>query len=89
LYVPYRFVLHTALANAIGNKSLLYSKYEAFRTVKQKEMVLAAEILTALAKKGNSKKADMQNHLLWVCSKYANGLKYILYMRLALKTWIR
>lgn len=88
-YVPYRFVLHAAIANAIGNKSLMFSKYEAYKTVKIKEMTLAAEILKSESKKVRSKKADANKYAKEIANLYVNSLTQYLFMKLALKTWIR
>jgi hypothetical protein len=82
-------VLHAAIANALGSKSLMFSKYEAYKTVKVKEMNLAGEILTSLAEKVKSKKADVEEHVFKHANIYANALKQYLSMKLALKTWIR
>lgn len=86
-HVPYRFVLQAAIANAFGNKSLEASTYEAYKTVKKKEMECNAQILKDLAKK--TKAAERKDQLTKSASAYANPLMQYLYMRLAFSTWER
>jgi hypothetical protein len=86
-HVPYRFVLQAAIANAFGNKSLEASTYDAYKTVKKKEMECNAQILKDLAKK--TKAAERKDQLTKSASAYANPLMQYLYMRLAFSTWER
>lgn len=75
------------MANAFGNKSLQNSTYEAYKTVKKKEMHCNQEILINLA--NTVKKDERKEHLIQAASSYANPLMQYLYMRLAYRTWAR
>lgn len=87
--MPYRFVLMAAMANAIGNKSLFYSKYESFKKVKKSEMKCIGKILIGIAKKAHNKSADQEKYLNKAYDRTANPLWQYLNMLLALKTWKR
>lgn len=89
VYVPYRFVLQAAIANALGNKSLQFSPYQAYKTVKLKEMVLAADILKSIAKKNRSKKVSLEDYSISISNIYVNSMRQFLYMRMVLRSWIR
>lgn len=76
-----------AVANAFGNKSLCNSSYEAFLTVKKKELNLVADILASLA--AVSRGADKKQHALKLATTQANSLKQYLYLKLTLSSWKR
>lgn len=78
-----------AMANALGNRSLFYSKYESYKKVKYTEKKYIAYILKALAKKARSKEAERNQYLLESVDRIANPLWQYLNMSLALKTWKR
>ena len=78
-----------AMANAIGNKSLFFSKYESYKKVKTSEITCAGKILIQLSKKAKSKSADQKEYLKSSYENTANALWQYLNMLLALKTWKR
>jgi hypothetical protein len=78
-----------AMANAIGNKSLFYSKYESYQKVKKSEMQCVCKVLIQLAKQAKSKSADQKLYLKESYDRTANPLWQYLNMLLALKTWHR
>lgn len=78
-----------AMANAIGNKSLFYSKYESYKKVKKSEMKCVGKILIQLAKKAKSKSDDQKLYLKQSFNRTANPLWQYLNMLLALKSWYR
>ena len=88
-YIPYRFVLMAAMANAIGNKSLFYSKYESYKTVKKKEKKSVAMILKSMAKNAKSKNSEQESYLTESLDRIANPLWQYLNLSLGLKTWKR
>jgi hypothetical protein len=75
------------LANAIGNKSLCNSNYEAFFAVRKKEMNVMADILASLAVAGRN--IDKKQHALKIASSQANSLKQYLHLKLTLNSWKR
>lgn len=76
-----------AVANAFGNKSLCNSNYEAFLTVKKKELTLIADILASLAVA--SRTADKKQHAMKLASSQANALKQYLFLKLTVASWKR
>lgn len=78
-----------AMANSIGNKSLNYSKYESYKTVKLSEQKVIGRILIEHAKKAKSKSDDQKLYLKETIDKTANPLWQCLNMLLAFKTWKR
>lgn len=78
-----------AMANAIGNKSLFYSKYESYKKVKKSEMKCIGRILIQLSKKAKSKTEEQKKYLKESFDKTANPLWQYLNMLLALKSWYR
>lgn len=77
------------MANAIGNKSLFYSKYESYKKVKKSETKCVGRILIQMAKKAKSKTVDQTTYLKDSYERTANPLWQYLNMLLALKTWKR
>lgn len=78
-----------AMANAIGNKSLFFSKYDSFKKVKKTEMVYIAMILKQMAEKAKSKSDERKTYLKEAVERHANPLWQYLNMSLALNSWKR
>ena len=76
-----------AVANAFGNRSVCNSSYEAYLTVKKKELNLVADILASLA--AASRGADKKQHALKLATSSANALKQYLFLKLAMSSWKR
>ena len=86
-WVPYQVVLHAAIANVFGNKTLKDSNYLAFKTVKLNELDCKLEILKKMVKK--TKDQSLVDSLHELSLNYANPLYQLLFMRLTLVSWKR
>ena len=86
-FVPYKLVLRAAIGNVFGNKSLFHSTYEAYKTVKKKEMEGSAEVIKKMIKK--QKGVNKEELLMQTASSFCNPVKAYLDMTICFLLWKR
>lgn len=87
--MPYNFVLRSALANSIGNKSLFNSGYEAYKTVKKREAQGSAEVLKRFVKKTKGAKENQTEVLYRTAGLFCNPAKQVLNLKMVFLLWKR
>jgi hypothetical protein len=85
--VPYSLVLKAAIANSLGNRSLFGSNYQAYRTVKHREMQCHAEVIRRMVKKSRS--ANKQEALFTSAKSYANPVMMYMDIKVCFQLWRR
>lgn len=82
-------MLRAALANSLGNKSLFNSGYEAFKTVRQREVEGSVQIIKRFVKKTKSGKENPMELLYRTAACFCNPAKQILYLKMFFLMWKR
>jgi hypothetical protein len=79
--------LKAAIGNALGNKSLFGSNYQAYKKVKYREMQCSAEIVKKMVKK--SKTGNHSEALFAAAKSYANPVLMYLNIKICFLVWLR
>ena len=85
--MPFRAVLHAAVANAFGRKALFQSDYEAYKAVRKFETAFNLQVILSLATK--SKELSLSESLHKLAESHANPMSHLLFVKLAFLCWER